>query len=577
MPPIVSIDGSGLFSPVGQRGSYAVRGVDPAVQARVGAQVRRDLGIFDEALRTLRRDLEALSRGSELRGRRRTGRAQTATPAQAVSSTALTLDPYATFTTFRSTEEVNATPTSFTPFGPTVSGLSTTLPTLGGVYNGDQADDVLTFEFRNNAVIGSNDKNKVRVLDGAGTTIENLDFKGVPAGTPLTLSNGLTLALGAGLAVKGDTFQVAVSDSNGSAVDPTKPFDGTRNDNPNFEIGLGVTVGSFEVNGIAISVSASDSINDIVARISASAAGVKATFDAAAERVVLTQQTPGSAAHISVGNDTSGFLAATKLANASEVVGQDGLDPTYDPISSVASLSGISTGQFSINGTSLGVDVDVDSLGEVLDRINASGLGVTATLDPSTKKVSIVSDSSAAFTLDDGTSGLFSNLFITPQLYDPTADAEGPSSQDRRFANEANVREDLFAFRRSLNSIFRGSYGNAATEKIDRLRSRLVDVIRSSLESLRDEETGKSRIDTSFGLIFDFERRDGSLLEIDGTKLSKQLEGSAPEIWELLFAEEDEAMGLVPTLIERVRSLQAQIGVSRGLDSSRGSLIDVRA
>lgn len=578
MPSVLSIDGSGFSSRVGQRGSYSVQSVDPAARAQVDLQVRRDLGIFDDTLRTLRRDLEALARGSELRDRLKVGKAQSAAPAQAVSSSSLTLDPYATFTTFRSNDEVNTTPTSFTPFGPTVTGLSTTLPTLGGVYDGDQGDDVLTFEFQNNAVVGTSDKNKVRVLDGAGNKIEDVDFKNVAAGAPITLSNGLTLALGAGLTVKDDTFQVSVSSSIGSAVDPTKPFDGTRNDSPNFEIGLGVTAGSFEVNGVSIAVGASETIDDIVTRISASAAGVDASFDLASERVVLTQRTSGSGAHISVGNDSSGFLSATKLAGASEVLGQDGVDPTYDPISTVASLSGISTGQFSINGTSLSVDVDVDSLGDVLDRINASGLGVTATLDPGTKKVSIVASSpSAPFTLDDGTSGLFSTLQITPKLYDASEDEKGLSSQERLFANEKNVREDLFALRRSLNAIFTGPYGNASAGQIDPLRSRLVDAIRTAFENLGEEDAQESRIDTGFGLVFDFERRDGSLLEIDGTKLAKQLEGSAPEIWELLFLEEDEDMGLVPSLLDRVESLQAQVGVSLGLDTSRGSLIDVRA
>ena len=52
----------------------------------------------------------------------------------------------------------------------------------------------------------------------------------------------------------------------------------------------------------------------MVAKITASAADVTASFDAATDSVVLTENTAG--AGLVVGNDTSGFLAATKLAGA---------------------------------------------------------------------------------------------------------------------------------------------------------------------------------------------------------------------------------------------------------------------
>lgn len=99
---------------------------------------------------------------------------------------------------------------------------------------------MLTFVFRDNAVVGSSDKLRVRLLDGMGNTIDNSNFRDKPAGFVRTLPNGLTLSLDAGSTVKNDTFQVSVWTSVGSGVDPSQPFDGIRNQNPNFEAGFGV-------------------------------------------------------------------------------------------------------------------------------------------------------------------------------------------------------------------------------------------------------------------------------------------------------------------------------------------------
>ena len=80
-----------------------------------------------------------------------------------------------------------------------------------------------------------------------------------------------------------------------------------------------MTAGSFDVNGVSITVAANDTINSVLAKIDASAAGVTATFDATREEVVLTQKTEGAANDIVLANDTSGFLAATKLDTASSI------------------------------------------------------------------------------------------------------------------------------------------------------------------------------------------------------------------------------------------------------------------
>ena len=127
-------------------------------------------------------------------------------------------------------------------------------------------------------------------------------------------------------------------------MDPTKAFNGTAANDPRFETGNTVTAGSFDVNGATITVNADDTINSVLAKISASGAGVTASFDATREKVVLTQTTAGSSEPITLENDTSGFLAATKLDVFSAIPGGDLTDEAADPINTVAKLSGITTG-----------------------------------------------------------------------------------------------------------------------------------------------------------------------------------------------------------------------------------------
>lgn len=146
--------------------------------------------------------------------------------ASARSAVAFSLTTSATPTTLRSTEEVNATPTSFSPYVPAISGSSSVEAALDGVYDGSLGDDTLTFRFTSGGVLGLTPI-QVAVEDGTGATVDTLSFGlGYSAGTPLALDFGLTLALDGGIAVAGDTFQVAVSASVGSAVDRTRASTG---------------------------------------------------------------------------------------------------------------------------------------------------------------------------------------------------------------------------------------------------------------------------------------------------------------------------------------------------------------
>ncbi len=81
--------------------------------------------------------------------------------------------------------------------------------------------------------------------------------------------------------------------------------------------------GSFTINGVSIDYdTATDSLSGILARISASAAGVTASYDAAADRVVLTNKTTGDVG-LSVSEAPGGLLAALGVTGTTGFVRGD--------------------------------------------------------------------------------------------------------------------------------------------------------------------------------------------------------------------------------------------------------------
>ncbi len=113
------------------------------------------------------------------------------------------------------------------------------------------------------------------------------------------------------------------TDAPENRVNPGNPFNGNGSNSPNFESGLTVGDGSFQINGVTISVTASSSIYSVLTTINASAANVTASYKSAEEKVVLTHNQLGAGTTIDLSNDSSGFLRAIKLSDSTIVQGID--------------------------------------------------------------------------------------------------------------------------------------------------------------------------------------------------------------------------------------------------------------
>lgn len=161
-----------------------------------------------------------------------------------------------------------------------------------------------------------------------------------------------------------------------------------------------VTAGYFYINEKRIDVLATDTINTVLNKITASSAGVTATLSG--DKITLTQKTVGDTQPITFGTDTSGFLTAAKLDTA---VISPGTKADEDRLLKDTALNGTLTdGYFSINGTFFSVNKDTDTLSSIINKINQSTTaGVTAFYDPTSKKISLTSRTTGAKDITLGT------------------------------------------------------------------------------------------------------------------------------------------------------------------------------
>ena len=498
---------------------------------RAPASVRRDQSVYTmQQVMRMRESVKAI-RSEMLEPQE----IRVASPAGATSASSLGLDMTATATTMQSTEEVNTTSTSISTHGPEWTGASTGQVTISGEYDGSNGTDTLRIEVNAGGTHGVDDL-QFKVFDSLNNETDQFDIKKEdPIDKQYTLSNGLVLTLSAGDLVKDDTLILDVSDSVGTAVNPDNPFNGTRANDPDLQPGLSISDGSFQINGTNIDVNASDTLNDVLDRIIQSNAGVTATFDVATERVLLTQNTTGSTPEIVLENDTSGFLAAMKLNGATATPGED-TEPDKS-LTEAAAFSAVQSGSISVNGVSIDIDVNSDSLNGVLDRISASAAEVTASFNSSSRKVTLSSENlDSQMTLGGGATNFFSAVGISEGTYNSTNDlsaAQGVSVVDVTNLMVESIVEENAEKPWEQEPIVKTTPVTAANGP---MLTTLVDSIADSMNTLFDDSEFKDspgrflegvrndirnvvaswsgsqgpKFNTNFGISFDFEKtQDG--------------------------------------------------------------------
>lgn len=181
-----------------------------------------------------------------------------------------------------------------------------------------------------------------------------------------------------------------------------------------------LTAGKFTVNGAQVTVATTDSLDDVFNAISDATGGdVVASYDATEDKITLHSASNGE---VLLGStvDSSNFLSAMKLANnGSATVASGGKLGTVKLYTATLANSGLAsavsgTGTFAINGVSISYNASTDRMGDVLNRINSSAAGVTASYDSTNDRFSLTNTTTGdtGMSITD-TSGLLGALGLT--------------------------------------------------------------------------------------------------------------------------------------------------------------------
>jgi flagellar hook-associated protein 2 len=185
-----------------------------------------------------------------------------------------------------------------------------------------------------------------------------------------------------------------------------------------------VTAGTFTVNGKQITVTTAESLQDVFTAISTATSGaVTASYlpgpGAHSDEVQLTSSSP---IILGADNDTSNLLQALKLTgnDATTITSTSSLGTAQlnnmisgaDLKTALSGQDGSGNGSFTINGVAIDYNIDTDSLATVLDRINSSSAGVTASYDANNDQVVLTNNSTGdtGITATDTSGNLMSAL-----------------------------------------------------------------------------------------------------------------------------------------------------------------------
>ena len=201
---------------------------------------------------------------------------------------------------------------------------------------------------------------------------------------------------------------------------------------------------TFSVNGTVITLSDSDTLQNVLDRISSSVPGVTASYDSSTGAISLNSAAP---IILGSGADTSDFLQQAELFNngtgaVTSSVGIGRVDPDAD-LSTAGLRTTPTTGTFTVNGVAITYTAG-ETLNDIINAINQSSAGVSATYDTYEDQLVLSSTTRGpqSITVADGTSNLASALRLTTtdsalQVGNPTLFTVNGSSTVRQ--SDSNI------------------------------------------------------------------------------------------------------------------------------------------
>lgn len=226
----------------------------------------------------------------------------------------------------------------------------------------------------------------------------------------------------------------------GQGIAPTSDVSGVTLSNMNTGTAVSST-GIITVNGQQVTVNSSDSLQTVFDNISTATGGtVTGAYDATNDVVTLTSSS--GTLNLGAANDTSNFLNVMKLSSSGGASatssGKLGVVKTTASLGTaglntpITAVDGSGAGSFTINGVSIGYNVNTDTLNSILSNINNSTAGVTATYDSVNDRVTLTNKSTGnvAINVSESAGGVLGALGITAGTTTNGTDAQFTVNDD---------------------------------------------------------------------------------------------------------------------------------------------------
>jgi hypothetical protein len=425
--------------------------------------------------------------------------------------------------------------------------------------------------FQVGSAITANVLSSVLLQDGASpdqvfwqvtsaATLNGHNFEGtVVAQAAITLGVGAELN-GIALATAGP---VTMAGDNTVGLPVTSQVSVNADDKVVFRRGLEVNPGTLFINDTEIDVHQLDTIRTLADKITASGAGVTASFDVSTGEFSLTSNEDGSGA-IRLGSDDTGFFAAIGLEEGDQ---QPGTNAGTVGVTDLSQLEGLQSGTFSINGEEVSIDVQNDTIDDVLLRINALEANIEATFVDNRLQL----HSSEAFELRNETSGFFGSVSIETGVYKPEKSTN--RTQVGGFEKAVELKQSLFGLRRSLNTLFAMKSDSRLPDFAGLLRESILSNFRDG-----DADANDDYVNTGLGLRFHFQATT-DVFSIESDILNRAISGRSNELWEFLSGrpEDEDRVGLVESLSGAIDKLLDKLVLQHDPTGNGGLLLDIMA
>jgi len=399
----------------------------------------------------------------------------------------------------------------------------------------------------------------------------------------------------------------------GSPVNTTAPINSSG-------LSTAVTEGTFTVNGVQFTVGAATTLSQVLSDITASAAGVNATYDAVSDTITLENKNAGDTSIINLGatGDTSNMLDALNIKKATQSTGGNGstsvtstrnlgaIDPSKALDQTNFAGGAITAGTFMVNGVSFTVDPTTDTLEDVLSRITGSDAQVSASYDSATDTIRFVSKNLGSRTIgfNAGTSNFLSvtNLATATQTAgkdaqftinggavltrnsNEVADAVGGITLRLLSVGEStitvsgdddaiveNIEEFLTAFNEAVDSV-RSLVGAGGTLRgdasIQSVEMMIRDLIMSPISGLSGDYTSLIDIGISSGSNFDLQAVPH--LELDADDFREALRADRSNV-QSLFSNID-TTGAADLLFSYLDGITMSTGFLNDRSKANGSI-----